>query len=106
MVTLLSVCWRPLIWYRCPPFVCVVALLNGGVVCAVMPRRLVGSGTLHCPVPLCIVPLLSYCPVPLLLLCVCYGWGSVVVHGGGTVSRPAILFPRSSCVFAVTALLV
>lgn len=35
-----------------PPFrVCWVALLNGGVVCAVMPCLWIGSGALHCPAP-------------------------------------------------------
>lgn len=43
-----------------------VALLNGGVVCVVLPRVRIGSGTLYCATPLHIVRSPRIVPVPLL----------------------------------------
>ena len=40
-----------------PLVVCMVAVLNGGSGGCVMSRVRIGAGVLHCPAPLCIVPL-------------------------------------------------
>ena len=49
------VCGVPLLRVGVPLVVYPVALLNGGVVCAVVPCLRIGSGALHCPIPSCIV---------------------------------------------------
>lgn len=75
-------CWHPRL-VRGVPRPCVgvplvvypVALLNGGVVRAVMPCLQIGSGTPR------IVPVLLalFCSLFLFVWCrVCYGWGSAV----------------------------
>lgn len=85
-----------------PRLVCVLALLKGGGVCAVMPR--LGLG----PAP-CFVLLFSRCPARFVLsrsssvLCV------APCVAGGEVRRSVPLFfspPSSLYVFAVTSLLV
>lgn len=45
LLSLPSACW-------CPPFVCVVAVLNGGGVCCGVPRVRIGYGILCCLAPL------------------------------------------------------
>ena len=49
------VCGVPLLRVGVPLVVYPVALLNGGVACAVVPCLRIGSGALHCPIPSCIV---------------------------------------------------
>lgn len=65
----------PLVWCWCPPFVCVVAVLNGGVWCVCVPRLV-----LH-PCLLAVSPVFALSRLPcivLLLSLLCVGCHSIV----------------------------